>query len=193
MDRYYTNDELLGLGLGKIGVNVKLDRSAVLINPGGISVGDHTRIDAFTLISAFGPGVTVGRNVHISAGAYIFGGGGVSIEDFAAISARCMIYSVNDDYSGEHMTGPIVPAEFTAVTAAPVRIGRHVVVGSGSVVLPGITFGEGSASGALSLVKEDVPPFTIVAGTPARAVKERSRRLLELEGEFWQLRKGLLS
>ena len=183
-ERYYNDYELSRLGLGGVGQNVRLDRTAIILNPAGLSIGDHTRIDAFCLISAFGPGVSTGRNVHIAAGVYIFGGGGVVIDDFAGVSARSVIFSTNDDYSGAHLTGPTLPAEFTSVTAAPVRIGRHAVVGAGSIVLPGVTFGEGSASGALSLMKNDVPPFTIVAGSPARVVKTRSRVLLQTEAEF---------
>jgi galactoside O-acetyltransferase len=184
MERYYSDNELKLLGFGRIGRNVRLDRTTVIVNPAGVQIGDQTRIDAFCLITAFGAGVSIGRNVHIAAGVYVFGGGGVVIEDFAGVSARSLIYSTNDDYSGEHLTGPTVPPEFTRVEAAPVRIGRHAVVGAGSIILPGVTFGEGSASGALSLVKADVSPFSIVAGAPARPLKVRSRRLLEVESEY---------
>ena len=97
---------------------------------------------------------------------------------------REVIYSTNDDYSGEVMTGPTLPAEFTRVVFAPVVIGRHVVVGAGSIVLPGISIGEGAATGALSLIKDDVAPFTIVAGNPARVIGARARQLLDLEQEY---------
>jgi dTDP-4-amino-4,6-dideoxy-D-glucose acyltransferase len=184
VDRFYDVEDLNRLGFASLGQDVRIDRSVVLLNPAGIRIGEHTRIDAFCLISAFGPGISIGRNVHIAAGVYIYGGGGVVIEDFAGVSARCVIYSTNDDYSGEHLTGPTLPLEFTAVTAAPVHIGRHAVVGAGSIVLPGVTFGQGAVTGALSLIKRDVGPFTVVAGVPARSVKPRSQRLLELEGEY---------
>ena len=61
----------------------------------------------------------------------------------------------------------------------PVRIEEHAIVGCGSVVLPGVVIGRGAAVGALSLVKRDVEPFTIVAGTPARPVGTRDRERLE--------------
>jgi acetyltransferase-like isoleucine patch superfamily enzyme len=182
--RYYSADELLTLGFARVGQNVRLDRSAIIINPSGIQIGNYTRIDAFCMISGDGPGISIGRNVHIAAGVYIFGGGGVTIEDFAGVSARSIIFSTNDDYSGEYMTGPTVTGEFASVTKAPVRIGRHAVIGAGSVVLPGVTFGVGSASGALSLIKRDVDPFTVVAGSPARVLKARSQRLLQREAAF---------
>lgn len=184
MERQYSEDELIRIGFGGVGRNVRLDRSTIIVNPAGVHIGDHVRIDAFCLISAFGARVSIGRHVHMAAGVYIFGGGGVMIDDFAGVSARTIIYSTNDDYSGEHMTGPTLLPEFTSVTTAPVHIGRHAVLGAGSVVLPGVVFGEGSVCGALSLIKQNVSPFTIVAGSPAREVKSRSRRLLQLEKEF---------
>jgi acetyltransferase-like isoleucine patch superfamily enzyme len=61
------------------------------------------------------------------------------------------------------------------VSARPVRIGRNVWIGFDACVLPGVTIGEGSVVGARSVVVDDVPPYTIVAGNPARII----RRLAE--------------
>jgi len=92
------------------------------------------------------------------------------------------LFSTNDDYTEGYMTNPTVPEGFRKVTAAPVRLGRHAIIGCGTVILPGVVVGDGSAVGALSLVKADVEPFTVVAGAPARKVGERDRvRLLEFE------------
>ena len=62
--------------------------------------------------------------------------------------------------------------------------GKHVIVGSGSVILPGVALEDGVAVGALSLVSKDCKAFGIYAGNPARRVKERKRDLLELEKQF---------
>lgn len=56
--------------------------------------------------------------------------------------------------------------------ARPIRVGRDVWIGFESVVLPGVTIGDGSIVGARSVVTEDVAPFTIVAGNPARFVRQ---------------------
>lgn len=79
------------------------------------------------------------------------------------------------------MTNPTVPAAFKAVDERAVKIGRHVIVGAGSVILPGSTLAEGVAVGALSLVSKDVPAWTIVAGQPARPLRARSKDLLQYE------------
>jgi dTDP-4-amino-4,6-dideoxy-D-glucose acyltransferase len=181
MDRFYDEEELRALRLANLGKNVRIDRSTILIHPQGISVGDNSRIDAFGLITAAGRGVTIGRHVHIAAGVYIYGAGGVMIEDFAGISSRTAIYSTNDDYSGEFLTGPTIPTDLTNVTESPVRIGRHVVVGAGSIILPGVQIGDGAATGALTLVRQSVEDFELVAGNPLRVIRSRSQRLLELE------------
>ena len=82
------------------------------------------------------------------------------------------------------MTGPTLPGEFTNVRHADVFMGKHVIVGSGSVILPGVTLQEGVAVGALSLVYKNCEAFGIYAGNPARRIKERKRDLLELEQRF---------
>jgi acetyltransferase-like isoleucine patch superfamily enzyme len=60
------------------------------------------------------------------------------------------------------------------VPARPIRIGRAVWIGFDVCVLPGVTIGEGAIVGARSVVMDDVPPYTIVAGNPARVVRRLS-------------------
>jgi len=61
------------------------------------------------------------------------------------------------------------------VEAKPIRIERNVWIGFEACVLPGVTIGEGSVVGAKSVVAENVPPFTVVGGNPARVIRELSR------------------
>jgi dTDP-4-amino-4,6-dideoxy-D-glucose acyltransferase len=114
---------------------------------------------------------------------YVFltGAARIELQDFSGLSGRVSVYSSNDDYSGSALTGPTVPDEMRRVENAPVTVGRHVVVGAGSVILPGVSIAEGACVGALSLVKRDVSAFTIVAGHDGRVVGERKRALLDLE------------
>jgi acetyltransferase-like isoleucine patch superfamily enzyme len=62
--------------------------------------------------------------------------------------------------------------EWTHVTIKPVTIGDKVWIGFNAAILPGVTVGEGAVVGACSVVTKDVPPYTIVAGNPARVVRE---------------------
>ena len=161
---------------------VAIDAWARIIRPELVSVGDHVRIDAGVLISASHP-VRLGDHVHLAAGTKIFASGGaIEIESFANLSADVKVYSASDDYTGGYLTNPTVPAEYKQVTRAPVYIGGHAIIGAGSVILPGVTLGLGSAVGALSLVREDVEEGVVVAGVPARPIGRRDTdRLVALE------------
>jgi galactoside O-acetyltransferase len=78
------------------------------------------------------------------------------------------------------MTNPTVPAEYTGVQHGPVTLGRHVIVGSGSVILPGCTLHDGSGVGALSLVRRDCEALGLYSGVPARRIGRRSRAMFAL-------------
>ncbi|QDZ07445.1 acyltransferase [Sphingomonas panacisoli] len=177
---FYCSEELREFGFAHVGDGVQVSKDCVIVSPENVTIGDHSRIDAGCHIIATGP-VEIGRHVHIGGGCHLSGRGGITMADFSGLSQGVRIYSASDDYSGRHMTNPTVPEEFTNVRVAPCRLGRHVIVGSGSVILPGVVIGDGAAVGALSLVSHRVPEWTIYAGSPARRVAERSRGLLVLE------------
>lgn len=59
-----------------------------------------------------------------------------------------------------------------SVPAQPIRVERNVWIGFDACVLPGVTIGEGSIVGAKSVVTHSVPPYTVVAGNPARAIRQ---------------------
>lgn len=173
------------MGFASVGERVSIDERAAFFGVPHVSLGDDCRIDCFALITA-GPGeVRIGNNVHISAGAHIFGTGGVTIEDFGGLSGGGSIYSASDDFTSGYLTNPTVPDDLRNVRIAPVHFERHVLVGARSIVLPGVRLGVGSTVGALSLVHKDVPPYAVMAGTPARKVAERDANLLtSLEAEY---------
>jgi dTDP-4-amino-4,6-dideoxy-D-glucose acyltransferase len=172
------------LGFEELGDHVMISDRASIYGAERIALGSHVRIDDFCILSAGEGGIRIGSHVHVAAYSSIIGAGRVTVEDFANISSRVSIYSSSDDYSGVTMTNPMVPDEFKAVDHAPVHVGRHVIIGSGSVVLPGVTLAEGVAVGALSLIREDCEAFAVYAGIPATVRGRRSRELLELEGRL---------
>lgn len=181
---FLSRQEVEALGFRRVGENVLISDRSSIYGASRISIGDHTRIDDFTVLSAGTDGIDIGRNVHIAVYSSLIGAARISLGDFAGLSSRVAIYSSNDDYSGEFLTGPTVPAKFSNVTHSSVSIGRHVIVGAGAVILPGVTLGDGVAIGALSLVNGDCDPFKVYVGVPARAKAKRSRALLELEEHY---------
>lgn len=176
--------ELEGMGFAALGADVQVSDRASIYGAGRIALGNHVRIDDFCVLSAGAGGIQIGHHVHVAAYTSLIGAGCITLGDYSNLSSRVSIYSSNDDYSGHAMTNPTVPAEFTQVQHADVSVGRHVIIGSGSVILPGVVLGEGAVVGALSLVKADCEAFTRYAGVPARRIGERSRELLEVEQRF---------
>ena len=172
------------MGFAFVGRNVVISDRASFYNCSRIRLGDNVRIDDFCVLSAGTGGIVVGSNVHLAVYSSFIGAGKITLSDFSNISSRVSIYSSSDDYSGEKMTNPMVPAAYTGVQSADVFLGKHVIVGCGSVILPGVTLEEGVAIGALSLVNRDCRTFGIYAGTPAQYIKERKRDLLKLESAF---------
>lgn len=182
--------ELERMGFAALGVDVQLSDRAAVYGASRIALGDYSRIDDFCVLSAGEGGIAIGQYVHVAVFCSLIGAERIELEDFSGLSSRVAIYSSSDDYTGSALTNPTVPAEYTRVHHAPVRVGRHVIVGAGSVILPGVTLGEGVAIGALSLVSRDCESFTVYSGVPARRVGPRSRQLLEVEQRFLASRRG---
>ncbi len=179
-----TEKHLLEKGFLSVGKNVLVSDRATFYGVSRISIGDNVRIDDFCVISAGTGGITIGNHVHIACFCSLIGAARITLSDFSGLSSRVSIYSSSDDYSGNALTNPTVPTQYTNVQLGDVLLGKHVIVGSGSVILPGCTLDDGAAVGALSLVNKDLAAFGIYSGHPARRIGERNRRLLDLEADL---------
>lgn len=183
---YYSYDELKNLGFKSLGHNIKLSKKSSIYGAEHIEIESNTRIDDFTILSASNKGIHIGRNVHIAAYSGLFGAEKITILDFANISSRVSIYSSSDDYSGETLTNPTIPEKFKSVDSRPVVIGQHVIVGCGSVILPGVELESGCSVGSLSLVKKSFTSCSVVAGVPAKCIARRSDRFIQLQNKYEQ-------
>lgn len=169
------------LGFASLGKNVLISERSSIYGASRIEIGSNVRIDDFCVLSAGTGGISLGSYIHIAVFTSLIGAGRIKLRDYCNLSSRVSIYSSNDDYSGRYMTNPMVPSEFTGVSHADVELHKHVIVGSGSVILPGVSLFEGVAIGSLSIVKHDCAAFGVYAGVPLRRISERSRDILELE------------
>lgn len=181
---FYTESELKDLGFKSIGKNVKISKKSSIYGFKNIIIGSNVRIDDFCVISAGENGIEIGNNVHIAVFCSIIGKEKITLCDFSGLSSRVSIYSSTDDYSGEFMTNPTVDSKFTNIINGEVLLGKHVIVGAGSIILPNVKISDYSAVAALSLVSKDVDKFKIVGGVPAKVIKERKNNLIDLECEF---------
>jgi UDP-2-acetamido-3-amino-2,3-dideoxy-glucuronate N-acetyltransferase len=145
----------------KLGKNVKLSD---FINLYGCTIGDETKIGPFVEIqkNAF-----IGKNCKIQSHSFICEG--VTIEDEAFVGHGVMF--INDKYprSTTGSGGLQTEADWKVV---PTLIKRRASIGSNATILCGVTIGEEAIVGAGSVVTEDVPPGTIVAGNPARVIRK---------------------
>lgn len=189
MNTFYTENELRALGLKACGNNVKISRNALLYDPTGLEIGHDVRIDDYATISG---NVALGNYIHIAQFCGLYGGeAGIYMEDFSAISAKSTIYATSNDYSGQSLTNPTVPMKYKGTDKnAAVRVGRHVVIGCLSVILPGVTIGEGSSVGAMTLCNRSLEAWGVYAGIPARRLRDRSKKLLELEKQLLEELRG---
>ncbi len=179
MTSFYLEEELSRLGFEAIGTGCKISRNAKFYGIKNISIGNNVRIDDFCIISGK---VKLGSNIHISPYVALYGAKGITFEDYTGISAHSVVYSAMDDFSGNYLIGPIHPDEYTNVTGGKVTVKRFSQIGANCVVFPNLTIAEGVAIGAMSMVKEDLEPWTIYAGIPAKKLKNRSSAMLKYVG-----------
>lgn len=175
---FYTQSEINRLGFKYIGKNVKISRKASFYNKKTISIGDFSRIDDFCILSGE---IEIGRYVHISAYCGLYGSKKIEINDYAGISANSIIYSAMDDFSGNFMVGPEVPNNLTNITGGKVIISKFAQIGVSNVIFPNIMVGEGAATGAMSLIKENLKEWNIYVGIPAKLLKARNKNIKLLE------------
>lgn len=181
---FLTDYQLRQVGFKFLGKEVKISDKAAIYNAGAIQIDDYSRIDDFSILSAGPEGIEIGKYVHIAAYCSLIGKCRIRMDDFSGLSSRVAIYSSSDDYSGETLTNPCVPDQYKKVHHAPVRLGKHVIVGVATCILPGVTIGEGSAIGAFSLVNKTIESHIIASGVPARYVKARRKDMYDLEQQL---------
>lgn len=179
---YLSRKILEQIGFKKLGMNVKVSDKASIYNADQIEIGDNSRIDDFCVLSGR---VILGRFVHIAPHCLLAGGElGISMDDFSGLAYYVQVFSQSDDYSGRSLTNPTVPNQFKRETKKAIFIGRHVIIGAGSIVFPGVNLAEGCSVGAMTLVNKSTEPWGIYLGNPAKRIKERKKDILKLEADF---------
>lgn len=175
-------ERLDAMGFKSLGENVKISDKASIYEPHRMTMGDHTRIDDFCVVSG---AVSLGRNVHIAVQCNLAGGDpGITMEDFAGLAYGVQVFAQSDDYSGAYLTNPTVPDTYKVEIKKPVRLGRHVIIGANSVIMPGVDIADGCSVGALALVHRSTEPWGVYVGSPARRIRMRSNKLLALEQAY---------
>lgn len=111
-------------------------------------------------------GITLGDGCSIGTRVLLDGRKGLTAGKSVVFGYECIVWTLNHDYNDIHF----------CTKGAPVSIGDYAWICSRSIVLPGITIGEGAVVASGAIVTKDVPPYAIVAGIPARVVGKREKK-----------------
>lgn len=179
---YLSINQLQNIGFKSVGKNVKISDKASIYNPELIEIGDNSRIDDFCVVSGR---VVFGNYCHITPMCLVAGGiPGVFFSDFSTLAYGVKVFAQSDDYSGLTLTNSLIPRKYKEEIFKPIGIGKHVIVGAGSVIFPGVEVAEGCSIGAMTLLNKSTEPWGIYVGNPAHRLKDRKKDLLELEKKF---------
>ena len=179
---YLSASALENMGFKYLGKNVLVSDKASIYNADQIEIGDNSRIDDFCVISG---SVKIGQFNHFTAMCLVAGGQpGIFFEDFCTLAYGVKVFSQSDDYSGGTLTNSLIPKKFKNETYENVYLCKHVIVGAGSIIMPGVNVAEGCSIGAMALVNRSTEPWGIYVGSPAIRLRERKKDMLKLEQEF---------
>ncbi len=157
--------------MNRIAQDVRLGKDVRVhdfVNLYGCEIGDGSKIGPFVEIQR---GAKVGARCKISSHTFICTG--VTIEDNVFIGHN--VTFINDRYPRATNAGGALQTE-EDWTCIPTRVKCGASIGSSATVLCGVTIGEGAIVGAGSVVTRDVPTGSIVAGNPARVIREAGQR-----------------
>jgi acetyltransferase-like isoleucine patch superfamily enzyme len=131
-------------------------------------IGENTIIHEFTYLRLYGGFIYIGNNCSINPFCVIYGHGGLKIGNNVRIAAHCTIIPANHIYAN-----PSIPIVEQGETMKGIMIHDDVWIGAGAIILDGVEIGEGSVVAAGAVITKSVPPYSVVAGVPARIIKKR--------------------
>ena len=140
----------------------------------GFTTGFNCRIDALNInnrdekyLIEIGENVEINDEVHIGATEKII------IGDNVLIASKVYISDHNHgSYKGEEQDFPMSIPKERKIYSSPIKIEKNVWIGEFVSILQGVTIGEGSIIGTMSVVTKDIPPYTIAVGSPAKPIKK---------------------
>ena len=144
-----------------------------------IDIGCDCLIQGVLVTETNASRIQIGDNVFIGAGVIIDCVDQIVIEEDVLIAHGCMVadsdnhsvsYSVRKNDLRDWKSGG--KHDWSTTVSKPILISKGAWIGAKSIVLKGVSIGEGAVVGAGSIVTKDVPPYTIVAGNPARIIRE---------------------
>jgi len=153
----------------ELGKNVRIDPRAFIARGGKINIDDDCVIRAGAMLLPSGGEISIGKNTSINQYTIINGQGNVTIGNKVLIAAFVSMYAANHKFED-----PNIPIRDQGMyTKGGIKIEDDVWIGTHVVILDGVTIGKGSIVSAGSVVTQDIEPFSIVGGVPAKLIKYR--------------------
>jgi acetyltransferase-like isoleucine patch superfamily enzyme len=157
--------------LAACGPDCVFETGVLIFHPENVRLGRNVYVGHYSILKGYYKNrMDIGDETWIGQQCFFHAAGGISIAERVGIGPGVKILTSSHTLEGVPRTTPIFSAP---VELAPVRIERGADLGVGAIILPGVTVGEGAQVGAGSVVTRDVPPFAVVAGSPARVLRER--------------------
>jgi acetyltransferase-like isoleucine patch superfamily enzyme len=154
----------------QIGKNVIIEKGVMVFHPETIILHDNVYIGHYSIIKGYYKNsMEIGQGTWIGQNSFLHSGGGIRIGKAVGIGPYVKILT---SYHIEESTD--IPVMYNRLEFKKVIIEDGVDIGIGSIILPGIRIGERSIIGAGSVVTQDVGPYTVVAGSPAKLLRRIS-------------------
>jgi acetyltransferase-like isoleucine patch superfamily enzyme len=134
-----------------------------------LTIGNGSSIKENVLINTNRGKISIGDDCWVGPYSLIYGNGDVIIRNHVMIASHCAINTVS-----HHSSRTDIPMSQQGIYTAPVVIEDDVWIGIGAVILQGVRIGRGSIIGAGAVVNRDVESGTVVAGVPAREIRQRN-------------------
>jgi acetyltransferase-like isoleucine patch superfamily enzyme len=150
---------------------IRLGRNVRFVGIQKIKLGNNVSIGDGVLLSAWGRygEIVVGEGTHIDCYTVLYGHGGLRIGEGCAISGGTLFYSQTSGFK----EGSTETIDTFGTKYSSVRVGDDVWIGAGAIILPGVAIESHAVVGAGAVVTRNVPEWAVVAGVPARIIRDR--------------------
>lgn len=156
-----------GVNIGDYVIIDALSNDGVYIGD-NVRIGDYTRILCTGTIRSIGKGFKIGNNCGIGEYCFFGAAGGIEIGNDVIMGQNVRFHSENHNYSDV-----TIPIRMQGVTNKGIKIGNDCWIGAGAVLLDGAELGDGCVVAANSVVSKKFSKNSVIAGTPAKVIKER--------------------
>jgi len=153
----------------KIGKGVIFEKGVLVFHPENIDVGDNIYIGHYSIIKGYYRNrIKIGSGTWIGQQCFFHGAGGLIIGKNVGIGPAVKIIT-----SSHAADDRMLPVLHTSLVFGKVTIEDDCDIGTGAIILPGVTIGKGAVIGAGAIVTRDIMPYSVAVGNPAKVIKKR--------------------